>query len=579
MPRPVLTLLLLSLLTFFLGLGRQAITDSDEAFYAEAAREMVESGDWLTPHFNYEDRWQKPVLYYWLTAAIYRIGGPSEWAARFWSALSGIGIVLLTYTAAHAGRPTAAPTTSRHVDRSSPWLAGAIVATCFGCFAEARLALPDLPLTFFITLGIWAAMRASLPMDSDTADSPATVKPAYVWWVIAGLAAGLGFLTKGPVALVVPGVVLLPVWWRERRVARIGVRGVLLAGLVFALVGLPWYGAMWMEHGGEYLRSFFLSDNLERFTTDRFQADGRPVWFYLPIIAGGLMPWSAFLLLPAAALVSRWRRERMFEQAEWRLLLWALMPLLFYTASVGKQPRYILPVLPPLAILLARALVQQIDREETATPTRRLSLLTICSWTTVGILAVVAVLFGRAQSVFINAYAGMSWIAVGIAAASAVTIALIAFGQRWSLLPRVMPPIAATLLLAVQFGALAGTRPEAVEQMAALVREHSNGDDAIGVYNVFVRNLIFYTGSRQVMLDADTVGEFASSKGLLVVRQQDLAAALPEGHGRVEELGRVRYFNAANVRLRTVLRTNPEEEVETILLIKTPVRAQTPVQP
>ena len=68
MRRSVLSLILLSSLTFLLGLGRQAITDSDEAFYAEAAREMVEGGDWLTPHFNYEERWQKPILYYWFTA-------------------------------------------------------------------------------------------------------------------------------------------------------------------------------------------------------------------------------------------------------------------------------------------------------------------------------------------------------------------------------------------------------------------------------------------------------------------------------------------------------------------------------
>ncbi len=94
------TLLLLSFFTFFLGLGRQAITDADEAYYAEASREMVESGDWLTPRFNYQNRWEKPVLYYWLTSATYLVTGPTEFSARLWSALSGVGLVLLAWAIA-----------------------------------------------------------------------------------------------------------------------------------------------------------------------------------------------------------------------------------------------------------------------------------------------------------------------------------------------------------------------------------------------------------------------------------------------------------------------------------------------
>ena len=97
MRTPVATLLLLGLLAFMLGLGRQAITDADEAYYAEAAREMVASGDWLTPHFNFVDRWQKPVLYYWAAAATFVATGTSEWGARGFSALSGLALVLLTY--------------------------------------------------------------------------------------------------------------------------------------------------------------------------------------------------------------------------------------------------------------------------------------------------------------------------------------------------------------------------------------------------------------------------------------------------------------------------------------------------
>ncbi len=112
----------LAALTFLSGLGCQAITDADEAYYAEASREMLASGDWLTPRFNFADRWQKPVLYYWLTAATYAVAGVTESAARLWSALSGLALTLTTWALARRWRVTP----------GAAWLAGAIVATSPG---------------------------------------------------------------------------------------------------------------------------------------------------------------------------------------------------------------------------------------------------------------------------------------------------------------------------------------------------------------------------------------------------------------------------------------------------------------
>ena len=117
---------------------------------------------------------------------------------------------------------------------------------------------------------------------------------------------------------------------------------------------------MTLEHGTAYLQSFFVGDNLERFATDRFN-EPRALWFYLPIVIGGMLPWSIYLLaLPWRSAVRVARRQRRLTDVEWRLLLWALVPLLFFTISIGKQPRYILPVLPPLAILLARSMTTRI---------------------------------------------------------------------------------------------------------------------------------------------------------------------------------------------------------------------------
>jgi 4-amino-4-deoxy-L-arabinose transferase-like glycosyltransferase len=543
--RPLTTLLLLCFFTFFLGLGSQAITDADEAFYAEASREMVESGNWLTPHFNYQYRFEKPVLYYWLTSATYLVTGPTELAARLWSALSGVGLALLTWAMARqaTGRLDVA------------WLSGAVVATSVGYFTMARSALPDLPLTFCITLGIWAALRA--------VDVAGAKGPALAWWILAGAGAGAGFLMKGPVALVVPAVVLLPIAWRERRTLHIDIRGISLAVLTAAVIGLPWYVAMWLEHGTAYLDSFFLSDNFKRFATERYN-EARPVWFYLPVLLGGLMPWSVFLVAFGGDALARVRRRSLrLDGIDWRLLLWAIMPILFFTASIGKQPRYILPVLPPLAVFVARGIIERIGHD-------RDRLLSAATWITAGIYALLAFLFVRMEPLLINAYPYATWMAVGALGCAAIALAVIAVTATWRLLPIASSVAGVVVLVSVWFGALAGNRPEPVEQMAALIRSQRTAQEQIGVLRVFTRNLGFYTGvPRTELFDVEQARNFVHSpqRVLLVLRSTDRQAVETASGLTLKTLGEIRYLNTANIRLRTLLRPDPASEVELISLV------------
>ena len=550
MNRPVLSLLLLSLFTFFLGLGRPAITDSDEGYYAEASREMVESGDWLTPRFNYTNRFEKPPLYYWLTAATYLVTGTDEGAARFWSAMSGVGLVLLAWgIAGGRARPKVA------------WLSGAIVATSFGCFTMARWALPDLPLTFFITLGIWAAVRASDGND-------ATAETRSTWWSVAGLSAGLGFLTKGPVALAVPGVVLSAVWWKARRSVRLDPRGIALAVLLFAVIGLPWYVLMWREYGTDYLKGFFLGDNVERFATSRFN-EARPVWYYLAVLLGGMLPWSVYLSTFACGwTLDRVRQPPRLSESQWRLLIWAAMPLLFYTASIGKQPRYILPVLIPVAILLAEAFATRLAAAG-ADIGRREPGLTGASWGTAVLLLIVSSLFVRMRPLFIITYPWLTSTAIALTAGAAIAFAWLAASRAWRHLPVIGVLAAAAVLLALQFGALSGRRPEAVEQMAALVRAHRTAHEPVCIYNVFTRNLTFYNGIKVVQaFDIDQAAGFARSpERVLFVARADHIKAIESALGApLTTLGRVQYVNTANIRIRTLLQPDPNSEIVDILL-------------
>ena len=539
MRRPALFLLFLCVITFFVGLGRPALTDADEAYYAESSREMVERGDWLTPYFNYEFRWQKPVLYYWLTAITYLVFGVSEWAARFWSALAGIGLAFVTRGAA------------RRMTRQEDvgWLAGAIVATSFGYLALARMALPDLPLAFFMTVTIAAAFERQ--------------------WIVAATAAGLGFVMKGPLAIALPALVFAAVWWRERDRLAVRPRDLVVAAAVFAVVGLPWYVAMTVTHGPAYLNSFFIGDNLERFATDRFN-EPRSVFFYVPILLGGLLPWTAYLVAalwrPARNLLAR---RLLLTDAEWRLLLWAGIPLIFFSISIGKQPRYILPVLPPVAIFLARAILLRLDAAYTGQrgAQRDLRLATIA---TSGLFVLVAFLLWRGRELFINAWTPLTWASIGALLGCAVAMGAAARPRHLARIPVMMPACAALMLMAIQFGALAGRRPEAVETMAGLVRQHRTAGEPVGEYHVFVRNLVFYLGFRQEYLSTEgRAAEFMRSneRVLMVVRDTDLASLESLAGVRMRRLGEVRYFNSAGLRLSTLLSVEPQAAVQRILLV------------
>ncbi len=413
----------------------------------------------------------------------------------------------------------------------------------------ARSALPDLPLALLVTATIAAALGAT--------DDRAGIR----WWIVAGAAAGLGFLMKGPVALAVPAVVLLPIWWLERRTMRLSWSGILAAAATSALVGLPWYLAMFATHGVPYLESFFLTDNLERFTTSRFN-EPRPLWFYPAVIAGGLLPWTAFAVGPLAGAVAGVVRGRLtWSREERRLWVWALAPLLLFMVSVGQQPRYVLPILPPLAILLAAA----IDRRARESG-RSLAGPT---WITAALLVLTAGVALRLRPVLVVVEPWAPWVGAVIITAAALVLVGVAVSRRWAMLPAVMAGIAAVLWLSVQFGALAGRRPEAVELMARAVADNRAQGERIGPYRVFVRNLVFYSRLQQEdLFDEAAAIRFLQSpdRVLLVARPSDLTPLEARAGVTTRELARVTYLNTANLRLRSLL-TPAIDLLETVVLV------------
>jgi len=550
--RITLPLLLLAALTFFAGLGRGAITNSDEGFYAESSREMVASGDWVTPHYNYEPRFQKPILYYWLTSATYLVTGASEFGARFWAAMAGVGLVLVT---AAAGR--------RWYDETTGLLAGAIVATNFGYFSIGRMSLPDLPLTFCITLAIWAALVSTLERE----------RSPRKFVVLAALGLGLGFLMKGPVGLIIPAIVIVPVLMLERRSIGLNPADIVLGFLIMIAVAMPWYALMWIRHGNEYLQSFFVGDNFERFATSRFN-DPRPWWFYLPVVAGGLLPWTPLALVWLGPITQFLRGRRAVGTIDLRLLMWALLPLIFYSISVGKQPRYVLPVLPPLALLLASSIVERTQEwrgfDGVRSMPRRALPVVIGSLLSGAFFVALGILLYRAQPLLINVQSIYTTIAAYAIAIMGGIVIVMALSKNWRSAPVVIALAAAVTLPAVQYGALSSGGDDTVRQMAKLVQQNRQADGEVGTIGVFVRNLVFYSGIKTVdLIGDDQIKNFLTqpNKALLIAPAAEIDRLEREHGVQLPRLAELRYFNEAGVRARTLLAPDPERDLTRVLLV------------
>ena len=565
MPTRVSLLVLLSVLTFFVGLGRPAITDTDEAFYAEAAREMVEGGDWITPQYNGQYRFEKPVLYYWLAALGYLVAGVTEIAARFPSAMAGLVLVLTTYACAR-----------RWYDEATGLLAGAITATSFGYVTVARQALPDLLLACFIPLATWAALVALV------APRPIGPDPRRRWWLlVAGAALAGGFLTKGPVGVALPAMVVGPLalWrcWSERASRPDGLRAhviplaldVGLLALVCLLLAGPWFAVMTATHGLAYLDRFFVDENVQRFVTDRYNAP-RPLWYYLPIVVGGLVPWSPLMLVWWQPIRRVAQRARRLQSVEVWLGVWALAPLLFYSVSIGKQPRYILPILPPLAVLLARGILRRLaaSRSHVQSP-RRDRLLGVAGALSGTVLVLFGVFVYRAQSLLAGVSGATVLTGAVLLVVSGLGVSVVAVSSRQRLIPAAIVVASIVSTLSVQYVVLSRPGPEPVEEMAALLQAAGPQSVPYGRYRVFIRNLLFYTGRPHVdLVSEEHVRAFLESTDpvLCVIGEADLQQVRADGV-MAHELGRVTYLNTGSLTLRTLIWPDPQTDLETVVLV------------
>ena len=317
------------LLFFSIGLGARAYITPSEARYIELPRQMLATGDWLTPRINGVPYFEKPPLFYWMQASVMQFGGLGEFSGRLATMLVVIATCLTTFSIAGLiyGRTTA-------------WLSATVLSTCLLGYGLSREAMLDAPVTLFITLCIGCFIAAQKDKN------PQSQKCRY-WGMY--IASALAVLTKGLIGIVIPGLVI-GAWIAINRRWKLLLEVRLISGLVlFALIAVPWHYLMAREHP-EFLNFYFIHEHFTRYLTDEHKRTA-PWWFFIAVTIAGLLPWV--VLLPRT--IKACYRERK-EGVTMFLSLWVVLPMLFFSSSHSKLIPYIFPIFPPLAILIGHQL-------------------------------------------------------------------------------------------------------------------------------------------------------------------------------------------------------------------------------
>ena len=324
--------------TLFFKIGGLPLTGPDEPRYARVTEEMRDAGTWTTPILQGRPWLEKPPLYYWLARPFYSIFEATEVAARAGTALCAMVAAFAIFWAGNAiWTPLAGKT------------GALILMTTLGLAGFGRSATTDMGFTCFLTIAL-AIMAVAVERDIG--------KKVFAAYIFLGIA----ILGKGPVAgVLVAGVVLLFWLLNERGVAFRRLRPV--SGLLIAaVVALPWFLLAYLENGYIFISTFFINHNLARYFTD-IHHHSQPFFYYLPVLIALFFPWSGWVIIlwprSVTDCLRRWR--------EWRsgtlfTVCWFSFPIIFFSLSGSKLSGYILPSLPPLAMLLGSRLAEAIQK-------------------------------------------------------------------------------------------------------------------------------------------------------------------------------------------------------------------------
>lgn len=333
-------LFIVASLLWFVTLDYRHLIPTDEGRYAQMAREMMVSGDYITPRYNDYKYFEKPPLHIWASAIIFQLFGLGEWQARFWSGLTGyLTILLVGFTA------------TQLFGRVTGYLAALILLSSPMWVVGGHFNALDMGLSAFLNLALCSLLLAQHAYEQQRPRSGRN------WMWICWIAMGLATLSKGLIGIVIPGMVLFAYLITRFDWKILGRLHIMSGLLIFLLITAPWFVAVSIQNP-EFPHFFFIYEHFERFTAT---AHGRtaPFYFFLPLVLVGFLPWIPQFFQSAWQTINQYRIGS-FSSA-WMLWAWFAVILIFFSISRSKLPGYIMPVFPALAILAAKSITDYLD--------------------------------------------------------------------------------------------------------------------------------------------------------------------------------------------------------------------------
>jgi 4-amino-4-deoxy-L-arabinose transferase-like glycosyltransferase len=452
---------------FFYGLGAFGLVGADEPRYAQVAREMLERSDWITPTLQGKPWLEKPVLYYWQAMLSFRVAGVSDVAARLPAAFDASLLIAAIYFFLRRFRP-------------GTELDGALItASCAAVFIFAHAAATDMPLAacFAIALLAWYGWY----------ESRQNRYLAVFYFFLA-----LATLAKGPVAPALSAVIIVAFVAVKRDWPAI-LRTLWIPGvLLYLVVTLPWYVAVQVRNPG-FFRFFIMEHNLARFSQDVYHHH-QPFWFYLPVFLLAMVPWT-FVLVLAVAERARliWSEGKQAlavssPRDSWPLflLIWMLVPILFFSASQSKLPGYILPAVPAGALLVTEFLAARRSDARTSDDKMISPLLAATQGVLCGLLTFFALCAAPIAMNHHLLWRTGTWVAAAITALFALGIAAALLSRAGlSLLSRVsLFAVVVSIAAVIRFAAPVIDATQSARPIAESIQAFSHEAVPIGVYHV-----------------------------------------------------------------------------------------------